>query len=387
MKKGKNYLAWLLALVLCLSVLVPMPVRAADVCFTAINDRVLELTNDTMPIWSGGVLYAPHSTFDAASNGVFWNLECSYNRNTNMITVFDIEQRLFLEFDLREGTCQDGLTGEDYDQGAILRGGRPYLPVGLICGFFDLTYSYRTIDQGKILRIRDDEAVLSDSKFLDAATNTLNSRLREYNQQNAVETPPAAPVTPSTPQPPVQQEPEDEQRVDTYLSFRCDSAELLEAILVILDSRNVYGMFFLTPELIEQRSDLVLWMQGAGHSVGLLAQGEGIDQVRAALEAGDRALASQVFSRTTVAYTDQAHRETLEQEGWICWNSTLDLTVGNSVGPTYFANRVIGQLGSRTSAAYLSMNVGENTVRVLATLLDRLEDEGFVLRVPLETRL
>ena len=76
MKYGKKFLGILLALVMCLSVLCPASVQAADICFTAIDESVLKLTNESMPVWSGGVLYAPYTTFNELDNGISkWGIQ------------------------------------------------------------------------------------------------------------------------------------------------------------------------------------------------------------------------------------------------------------------------------------------------------------------------
>ena len=384
--KGKTRLwAALTAACLTLSLLTAVPVRAAEVCFTAINDRVLELTDDTMPVWSGEVLYVPYTTFDAGDSGMKWSVECSYNRANSMLTVFDIEQRSFLEFDLREGTCYDPINDKGYDQGAILRGGIPYLPVRTVCSHFGLRYSYREIEQGSLLRIKNDEVILSDTKFLDAAQNALALRLREYNQsQNPGEGDGSGS---SAPQSPGANGPEGEVHVPTYLALRCTSTELLEGILLTLQAQGERCMFLLTPEVIEQRSDLVLWMVGEGHSVGLLAQGETPEDTRAILAQGSALLARHCFLRTTVAMVPGEQREGLEQEGWVCWDSTLDLTPGENTGANYFASRVLAQLKGRERATCLTISDGADALRVLPTLLTQLAREGFELELPLETKL
>lgn len=384
MRPGKKLIAALVTLAICLTILIPMPARAAEITFTAINERVLALNADTMPIWSGDELYVPYTTFDATENGMRWSISCSYARTSGMITVFDIDQRMFLEFDLREGTCHDGLTGEEFSPGAILRGSRPYLPVKVVCDYFDLDYSYREISQGNLLRIKNEDVVLSDSKFVDAATNALNLRLREYNQQNMVETPE---TTPTVPDDPGQNREDEELSVDTYLAFRCEEAGQIANLLYMLESRGVHALFFVTPEVAQQRGDLILWMLGAGHSVGLLAQGETPEETGQILAQGSRALEQQAFLRTTVACVPEEQRDELEQEHWICWDGTLDLTPGDGDGPSYFARRTLGRLNGRTRTTYLSLSVNANTLRVLPTLLTQLEEAGYNLTLPLETRL
>ena len=384
MKYRKKFLGILLVLVMCLSVLCPASVQAADICFTAIDESVLKLTNESMPVWSGGKLYAPYTTFNELDNGISkWGLQVSYSKNSNKVTVFDT--RRFLEFDLKTGTCWDDLTGIAYSGGAIVRGGRPYLPVGIVCEHFGMTYSYREISQGHLLRIMTDKVVISDSRFPDAADNVLNHRLKEYNQTQAGSNPSGGAAIPQNPSQNLP--PENDQNVDTYLAFRCDESEYLEAVLSIMDSMREKGIFFLSQELIETRGDLVMRILGSGNSVGLLAQGESVEQTRTLLAEGRKALAEQVFFTTNVAFVPGEFRETLEQEGWICWNSTLDLTAADSSGANYFSRRTLTQLGNRTRDTYLSLNVSNNTVRVLSTLLRSLDEKGFELELPLETRL
>lgn len=386
MKCGRKFLGMLLTLALCLSVLLPAPVRAADICFTAIDESILKLTNENMPIWSGGVLYVPYTTFDRAENGIGrWEIQASYSKNSTRLAVFD--RTRFLEFDLKTGTCWDDLTGIAYSGGAIVRGGRPYLPVAIVCEHFGLTYSYREVAQGGLLRIKTSEVIIPDSRFADAAENVLNHRFKEYNQSQGNTAPAPAPEKPPAVTPPPVPAPEGDQKVDTYLAFRCEDGAYLEHVLTALDGAEGKGMFFLTAELIEQRSDLVIRILGSGSSVGLLARGESMEQVRAELADGRRTLAEQVFCSTTVAFAPKAFRAGLEQEGWVCWNSTLDLTPEDTSGANYYTNRVLNQLGNRTQDTYLSFAVSANTARILSTLLRGLDEEGFELELPLETKL
>ena len=383
MKKSR-LLAAVLSLVLCLSIFVPIPAEAATPIFVAVNDRVLELSADTMPIWVGDEMYIPYSALDANTNGVRWGLYCSYAKSDNLITVYDADKRIFLDFDLREGTCRDSLTGEEYAPGAILRGNRPYLPLNLMCEFFGLDYSYREIAQGMLLRIKSDEVVLSDSTFVEAAANVLNLRLKEYNQATGAESATPAPSTPGTSTGGTAQV---EKRVPTYLAFRCEQAENLAALLLTLENRNVHAVIFVTPELVEERGDLIFWLTGAGHTVGLMATGADPNEIQQSLARGSRALEKEAFLRTTVAHAPAEYLSWLEGEGWVCWNSTLELNPGDGDGATNFARRTLTRLEGRTRATYLLLNTGSNTLRILPMLLTELEKAGFEPDIPLETRL
>lgn len=384
MKKGKNLLAAVLSLVLCLSIFVPIPAGASTPVFVAVNDRVLEISADTTPIWIENEIYIPYSILDAKSNGVRWGLYCSYIKTDNFLTVYDVDQRLFLDFDLRAGTCYDSLTGEKFAPGAVLRGSRPYLPLKLICEYFGLEYSYQEIKQGKLLRIKNEDVVLSDEVFIEAASNVLNLRLKEYNQSIGLESPDPTPSAPGTPS---GGESQVEKQVPTYLAFICDQADQLATLLLALEGRGVYAVIFVTPELVEERGDLMFWISGAGHTLGLVAEGEDPDQIMQCLARGSRALEKEAFLRTAVVHAPAEYLGWLEREGWVSWNSTLELVPGDGDGATSFARRTLTRLEGRTKATYLLLENNSNTLRILPTLLSRLEEAGFETDLPLETRL
>ena len=142
MKKKRRILSWLMAVALFTALSLPMPVSAANLYFTAINNSVAFLTSDTMPLWYNGTIYVPYTVFDASLNGigVSLGLNASYNRGSNLLTLFNLQQMLV--FDLNNGTCRDEITGVVYSARAIMSNGKPYLALNTVCTFFDLEYSY-----------------------------------------------------------------------------------------------------------------------------------------------------------------------------------------------------------------------------------------------------
>ena len=175
--------------------------------------------------------------------------------------------------------------------------------------------------------------------------------------------------------------------MDTYLALRCEDGEFLPTILTVLDSRGESCMFFLSPELIESRTDLVIRMLGEGHSVGVLARADSLEETRTLLARGREALADRVFFRAETAMVHPDFQSELEDEGWVCWSDTLELTPRDTDGANYFSRKVLGQLSGRTRTTYLSMAADAHALRILPTLLDRLEEEGFALQLPLEHRI
>lgn len=387
----KKKLSILAAAVLFVGLAWPIPASAANLYFTAINDSVAPLSSDTMPFWSGGTLYVPYTVFDANQNGinVSLGLYASYNRGSDTITLFNLRQMLV--FDLSNGTCWDDMTGTTYSSRAIVRNGRPFLSLNMVCSFFGLEYSYSQlpyISQGYLVRIKSAGAVNDDSGFIDAARNVINNRFRDYTQSlSPADTtnsarPGAGGVNPGsgTTPPSTALEPD---KTATYLAFRCENAEGLAGILSALDSGGERAVFFLTPQLLEDEGDLVRRALGTGHSVGILTSGEAEGQ----LDRGARALEAAAHTRTTLAYVSDGQRAALEEEGWVCWRETALLRPDGSANSNTYASNAVRGLGNRESTVYLTLEGGEDTAQVLPALLRNLSRDGYIVSIPLETRL
>ena len=183
--------ALLCALVMCLALLSPAS-ALEEVCFTSLNNKLLPLASDTMPLWSGGVLYVPASLFDGSatnsSYGVTLGVSLTQSQSSGTITLYSLSG--ILVFDLNSGICVDQQTGELLSGRAITRNGRIYLPLNIVVDFFGLRSSYLHTDYGYLVRIknRDDTAsngrrsILTDEVFIDSAGNQMNLQLKEYQK-------------------------------------------------------------------------------------------------------------------------------------------------------------------------------------------------------------
>lgn len=91
---------------------------------------------------------------------------------------------------------ENNRTGEQYTGSPIVRSGMVFFPITALAKMFDLKYSSTKIAYGYLLRIRDDNAVLSDEYFIDAATDPIQKRYAQYERAHAAaeseqpETPP-----------------------------------------------------------------------------------------------------------------------------------------------------------------------------------------------------
>ena len=391
-RRLRKLAALLCALALALGLSGPVS-AAGDIYFSAVNDSVVALSDSTMPTWSGGVLYAPYSLFDGSNTTrINFDISFSYNRTSGQATLFNTRQ--FLTFDLNHNTCYNALTGESLNGRAILRSGRVYVPVALVCSFFGLSYSVISIDEGYMVRIKNSAVVLSDSEFVEAATISISRNLREYNQANqSSPTPGVQPPTPTPSQepevsdPPIQEEPDTADRTPVYLAFRCDDDQGLTDILDTLNSYNRAAVFFFPPEQLNRQDDLLYRILGSGHSIGLLAEGHTLAQTRQLLEEASLLLAQVGYLRTTLALVPDAQRAALQEEGWVCWDETVSAIPDEGEGASLYANSAIRAIPSRSQRAYLTLDAGIQSARVLPTLLQRLEARSYAISVPLETRL
>lgn len=381
------------ALVLVLTMLVTLlntAQAAGNIYLTAVNENLLELTSDTMPTWSGGVLYVPYTVFDGSYTGINLGISSSYSRDEGTVTLYTLQQMVV--FDLNRGTCYNPLTEQTLSGKAILRNGRPYVPVAAVCSYFGLSYSVIDIDEGYIVRIKSSGVVLSDYSFVDSAQNSIRNRIRDYNQANQSQpTPGVLPPTYNPEEPDtditVPDDPVDTDVIPTYLAFSCEDSQGLSEILDTLDSRNQRAIFFFDAQGLEREDDLIFRILGSGYSIGLIAQGRSVSATHRLLEEANQTLSQVAYTRTSVVLVPENQREELEAEGWICWNETASAVPTQGVGTNTYANQVLKRISGNHARVYLTLDGSSETARVLPTLLRRLSEEGYGVSVPLETRL
>lgn len=255
--------AWLMAAALALS-LYPAAGRAvlSDVYFTAVNEQLLELNSETMPFWSGGVLYVPSRVFSETDLGV------SFVRNGALAMLYTTHADL--RFDLEQQLTYDK-EGTEYTGHALERGGLVFFPLDMVCGCFGLKWSYTRTDTVPLIRITSSGAVLSAEAFIDAAGWQMRSAYNEY--EKAVSTPPVT-ETPSYPNPvipplPGPENPPPIQAAEgqkVYLILSSASPEDTRAAMEALD--GVQATFLLTVEQLED-GDLARGLAAGGHAVAL----------------------------------------------------------------------------------------------------------------------
>ncbi len=363
----------LLAALLC----TPGAATQSSVCFTAVNDSLLELQAGSMPAWINGLLYVPGTAFDRSVTKVDLGMQYTYSRSSNTVTLYNLRQMLV--FDLAKGSAYDQISGKALSAQAVNRNGRIYLPVVVVCDFFGLDHSYAKTPSGYLLRIRNSAAWLTDEGFQDAASAEMAGRLQRYQDS-------LKPVQlPTPPEPPADDTPQ--SRVQVCIGVRCTGGEGLQTILNTMDRAGWRGAIFFEPDDIPTQDDLVRRVVGSGHTVGLLTQGTDASASRQALARGNRLLAVTACTAATAVYAPAEQRQELESHDWVCWQDTVNGSVRSGERAAAYAQRMVNAMGTGRRTVYLTLDDSAATAQVLSTLLGRLEQDGYTMLSPLVTRM
>ena len=382
--KGR-ILAALCAVALLIGVFCTPGAASQNVCFTAVNDSLLELQASAMPVWVNGLLYAPGTVFDRTVTKVDFGMQYNYSSSSNTVTLYNLRQMLV--FDLAKGNSYDQISGKVMSAKAVNRNGKIYLPVVAVCEFFDLEHSYTQTPNGYLLRIRNHAAWLSDKTFQDAASNEMANQRQKY-QDSLKPVDPPAPSTPSV-QPPDDAPQVENPQVQTQvcIGVRCTTGEGLQAILNAMDRAGWRGVFFFDPDIIAGQDALVRRVVASGHTVGLLADGEDAQDSREQLDRGNELLALTACTAATAVFAPQDQRQELERDNWVCWRDTQNGNVRASERTSAYVQRMINGLGTGRRTVYFTLDDSAATARVIGTLLTKLEEEGYAMLAPIETRM
>lgn len=269
------------ALLLCAALFLSLPggvLAANDVIFTSVDNTLLDLNDETMPVSISGNMYVPYTVFTSTGLQIYY----AYNRSEQTFTLY--RDTTLLIFDLASSTSTD-TSGTLYYNYATLRNNIVYLPVRFVCGFFDLEYSYVTSSYlGDIVRVKSSGKMLDDDTFAQAAVYQLRSKLSEYQGNKAgasssASTPPPPSDTPSstpseTPSPSQSPgEPEDVPQTyeDTtvYLRFDGIDAETTPAVLALLSEYGCKAAFFVSAREVRDHTELIRRIAGEGHTIGI----------------------------------------------------------------------------------------------------------------------
>ena len=353
----------LAVLLLAQAVCVQAFAAGKTVYFTAVNDNVLAMSDDTMPFWSGGYLYIPGSVFTGYVREDI-GIAYTYNASKQMAALYAVgKSGRSLAFDLTKTYAQDNL-GNTYYPTAIRRGDTVFVPASLVAEVLGLAYSTVSLsgsnavtgnDRGWLVWLRESDYVLQASQFADAARSQMSSRYEQYlkSKESSQQTP-------------------DPERVS--------------ALLDTLDRQGAQAAFFCTEAFLAEQGDLLRRMVSTGQAVGLLAEGTDSEEVLAQLERGNAALYSATCGRTRLAYlpsADSAAAEAAELAGYCCLEPAIDRT-GYGLRSGTQAAALLQKISSRRGdlSVWLEDNVSAAGLSAFLTAAKNAEDRCLSLTEP-----
>lgn len=363
MTRRKRLLSLLLSVLMLCTLLPPRASAAPTLYFTAVNDRMCDLSDETMPFWQNGLLYVAGATVDGPDD---LGIRYSYNQEKSVAILYKGQRVLYC--DLTAGTMENNRTGEQYAGSPIVRSGMVFFPITALAKMFDLKYSSTKIAYGYLLRIRDDNAVLSDEYFIDAATDPIQKRYAQYERAHA-----AAEQENETPAP--VETPVRRDDLTVYLLLPAANGSMLTQLLSTLENYQSHATLLLTPELLESAGDGVRRAAATGNAVALCISAETADEALAQIERGNDALWRAASLRTRLVYLESADRtlRTAVAEAGYCpiTINTSDFTRSG----THWADTALKWAG-RSGSVRLYLGAESGVSSALGTALNRLRAEN-----------
>lgn len=375
MKRFKRAFCLAFALLLLVKT-APLSAGAADsVCFLAANEKLFPLSDETMPFWSDGSLYVPHTLMDGGELGVYY----SRNPEKQMLIAYSLGSGS-LTFDLAAGTIETN-TLRVIPGSAIVRGGIVFLPLGALCGFFDLDYIYARVAHGYLLRVKTRSDTFSNEQFIDAAGISMAQRYAQYERAQA----------PNDVPPPYQDSgesaPSPAQRT-VYLALESTASEhTLPLLETALSSR---AAFLFTPRALSGSGDLLRQLAARGGTIALRVDAsagaaEALDQI----ERCNRALWEAAAVKTRIVSLDNADDETaraVEDAGYCLLRFTLDYRA-ELPSVSRASSRIFSSADSNRGGCRVFLGTDEAVSQSLSALLTSLRAGNCTLSPLNETTL
>lgn len=363
MTRRKRLLSLLLSVLMLCTLLPPRASAAPTLYFTAVNDRMCDLSDETMPFWQNGLLYVAGATVDGPDD---LGIRYSYNQEKSVAILYKGQRVLYC--DLTAGTMENNRTGEQYTGSPIVRSGMVFFPITALAKMFDLKYSSTKIAYGYLLRIRDDNAVLSDEYFIDAATDPIQKRYAQYERAHAAAE--QENETPAQVETPVRRD-----DLTVYLLLPAANGSMLTQLLSTLENYQSHATLLLTPELLESAGDGVRRAAATGNAVALRIDAATAAEALAQIERGNDALWRAASLRTRLVYLESADK-TLRAA--VVGAGYCPITINTSDftrSGTHWADTALKWAGRSTSVRlYLGAESGVSSA--LGTALSRLRAEN-----------
>ena len=385
------------ALLLCGAIggtVLPAGGSTSTVYLMAVNEKVVPLTAENMPMMVNGTLYVPYIMLSSRTTEI--NLRVTALYSTTRRTLLVSGGQKGVTFDTRANTAYD-IQGEALDVRAAVRNSMVFIPVDWLCSYFDaIDYSLIPTQYGTLVRITNGDAILSDAEFADAAKGKLAENLQKYldsiapsatptpspttAQPSSAPSPTPSPTPTPTPSlPPVPSSAPSlppEESAELYLALRWGEQGAQAAR--ILEDRGLRGLFLFAPEELAGQGGAVRRLVGAGHTIGLDLTGTDTEACLEQVARGRALLADAVRCDTAIvsaAGADREVRAALREAGYVLWSPTV-------LGGRYASGEALSYGLDPDRVNYVELTCGEGSAAFLRAALDAMEDAGCTVYQP-----
>ena len=358
--------------------------RQPQVYFMAVNETILDLNDDTMPMMANRRVYVPYTMFDPNTTGIDLGVYTSYGKNNLMIYS---RASGALIFDLANDTVTSSM-GDDFSSSsegmtprAIIRNSTVFVPVDLVCDYFELDLSLPVVPEyGFMVRVRSSTSVLDNGNFIPAAESALRARYNNYLKSQQQSEEPNQSPSPDTPEEtdPLPSQSQEPSGAEVYLGFRCTDGSGSAEIRETLADYRAFGLFFFRPEELARRDDDIRALAAAGHRIGLILDGQAAEQA----EQGNRLLSGILHTGSSTALLDGA---AALPEGWVAWTTTVDGQPGERSVSRQAREVVRAVQGAET--CFVLLDDSQQSAQALESILAALEEDGCRFRLAVETVL
>ena len=368
MRTAKRTLCLLLSVLLLVGLAPERAEAAGSVCFTAVNDQLLPLSDDTMPFWSGGTLYVPYTVLTPDRDPPELGVHYSRNREKTTVVLYK-GLRGAITFNYTTGAVETN-NGQTYSGSVILRGDVVFLPLDIICNFFSLSYTYTRISYGYLVRVKSESVVLPDSTFIDAAGSSMAQRYAAYERAHApAAEDPSTTVNSDRPR-------DTAQRTVYFVVESTDAARTVQLSSYFTVGRAAY---LFAPEALREADDLLRRLVAGSDAVALrIDASAGADAALAQIGDANRALWAAANVKTRLVYLDGASDDTLRavaEAGYCPLRFALDFSAG-STAVTRMSARVISAADANGGSCCVFLGTDEIAPTSLSALLASLRSSN-----------
>lgn len=357
-------------IVLCLALPIATPAFAATsgIAFTAINDTLKPLSNETMPAIIGSLLYIPCSFFSTDELGVYCILGGS------QVMLYNSSKRLI--FDTKQDTVIDQDNNE-HSTLAVVMNGLIYVPVDDVCAFFGLTYDVIQSALAPVVRFINGPIIITKDKFTTLYKNKMQMYYDTYIGDSTTQS-----VSPSS------SAPTTFENVTVYLSFYELSGGKLESVLNTLAPTYFKACFFVTADEIAENAGLLRHAAGNGHTIGILLTDGTADGVYTEYQAASALLFEATKVKTVIVTAVGDNAKTAEDaalaESLVFWRPTKNYDGKARFSAATLTDKLSTIAGMRES---LYFACSDDTADVLRSFLSYLQHFEYNMRRVTETSI